>query len=293
MDHPSQYRRRARSPDADEHRPRVLQPPRGHDRLDLSFGACVRHPPPPPLRLPSITCSSIQAREAIAVAAEFVPEAVEVVVPFGDTEAVGRQGAAGGDRDGVDHPAGDDDASGAGIQPVDDSLHGDQGAVGGQDGLLLYAGDAPQLDVAVAVGLLGVHDRHIRVRSAGTAASSSPVNGHVIALTLARLARSVPVYPRITANGRRAAPAEYRLAMPAWLCSSSSIGRGQPCSTASRNRCSPPTPGIASVGEHKPPRRAHPDHLVVEHVGRHADQLELSTPLAQELDGPRRTGSGA
>ena len=35
----------------------------------------------------------------------------------------------------------------------------------------------------------------------------------------------------MTANGSLAAPAEYRFAIPAWLCSSSSIGRGQPCST--------------------------------------------------------------
>ena len=48
----------------------------------------------------------------------------------------------------------------------------------------------------------------------------------------------------MTANGRPEAPATYRFAIPAWLCSSSSIGRGQPCSTASRNRCNDPTPGL-------------------------------------------------
>jgi anaerobic selenocysteine-containing dehydrogenase len=44
------------------------------------------------------------------------------------------------------------------------------------------------------------------------------------------------------------APATYRLAMPAWLCSSISSGQGQPCSTASRKRCSDPTPGFPPQG---------------------------------------------
>ena len=32
--------------------------------------------------------------------------------------------------------------------------------------------------------------------------------------------------------------------MPAWLCSSIASGTGQPDSTASRKRCSEPTPGL-------------------------------------------------
>ncbi len=44
--------------------------------------------------------------------------------------------------------------------------------------------------------------------SAGTAASSSPVNGHVIGWTDVTWAgRSVPAYPRNTPNGSPAAPA--------------------------------------------------------------------------------------
>ena len=42
-------------------------------------------------------------------------------------------------------------------------------------------------------------------------------------------------------------------------------------------------PGITPVGEHKLARSAHPDHLVIEHVGGHADELELAPSLTQQL----------
>ena len=71
------------------------------------------------------------------------------------------------------------------------------------------------------------------------------MNGQVIGLIVSVCAsRSVPAYPRSTANGRPDAPATYRFAIPAWLCSSISSGCGQPFCTASRNRCSEPTPGL-------------------------------------------------
>ena len=41
--------------------------------------------------------------------------------------------------------------------------------------------------------------------------------------------------------------------------------------------------GVAAVGEHELAGRAHPDHLVVEQVRRHPDQLELASALAQQL----------
>ena len=41
--------------------------------------------------------------------------------------------------------------------------------------------------------------------------------------------------------------------------------------------------GIADVGEDHLLRHAHADHLVVEHVGRHADQREIAKALADGL----------
>jgi hypothetical protein len=40
---------------------------------------------------------------------------------------------------------------------------------------------------------------------------------------------------------------------------------------------------VAAVGEHELPSRSHTDHLVVEDVRRHPDQLEVAPALAQHL----------
>ena len=45
----------------------------------------------------------------------------------------------------------------------------------------------------------------------------------------------------------------------------------------------PAHPRIAAVGEHQPARHAHPDHLVVQQIRRHPDQLELASTLSQYL----------
>ena len=41
--------------------------------------------------------------------------------------------------------------------------------------------------------------------------------------------------------------------------------------------------GVPAVGEHQAARRAHPDQLVVEHVRRHPDQLQLPAPGTEQL----------
>ena len=71
--------------------------------------------------------------------------------------------------------------------------------------------------------------------------------------------------------------------MAAWLCSSSSSGAGQPRSTASRMRCSDPTPGLPP--QEKTSLRAAPiaDHLIVEDVGRHPDQRQIAALLTNHL----------
>src|SRR5215475_4921559 len=48
--------------------------------------------------------------------------------------------------------------------------------------------------------------------------------------------------------------------MPAWLCSSSSMGCGQPSSTASLNRCRDPTPGLPP--QEKTSRSAAPTPII-------------------------------
>ena len=40
---------------------------------------------------------------------------------------------------------------------------------------------------------------------------------------------------------------------------------------------------IARIGEYKPPRHAHADHLVVDDIGRHTDQRQVPEPLADRF----------
>ena len=71
--------------------------------------------------------------------------------------------------------------------------------------------------------------------------------------------------------------------MPAWLCSSISSGCGQPCSTASRKRCSDPTPGLPPHEKISCVGAPGADQLVVDHVGRHAHEGEVAPALADDL----------
>ena len=68
------------------------------------------------------------------------------------------------DRDGVDGEPGQHHAAGHRRQLVDDLLDRRDRVPGGEHGLLLDAADAPQLHVAVPIGALGVHDRHVRIQ---------------------------------------------------------------------------------------------------------------------------------
>jgi hypothetical protein len=40
---------------------------------------------------------------------------------------------------------------------------------------------------------------------------------------------------------------------------------------------------VTGVREHQPPGASHPDHLIVEQVGRHSDQLEVAATLPDYL----------
>ena len=73
------------------------------------------------------------------------------------------------------------------------------------------------------------------------------------------------------------------MAIAAWLCSTISSGSGQPRSTASRSRCSDPTPGLPPHENTSLPRRPHPDHLVVNQVRSHADQSQIPAALPDDL----------
>ena len=71
--------------------------------------------------------------------------------------------------------------------------------------------------------------------------------------------------------------------MPACECSSSSSGTGQSCSTASRNRCSEPTPGFPPHENTIFAGAPHPDQLVVDDVGGHPDERQVAPSLPDQL----------
>ncbi len=71
--------------------------------------------------------------------------------------------------------------------------------------------------------------------------------------------------------------------MAACECSSSSSLCGQPFSTASRRRCSEPTPGLPPQEKTSLVDAAHADQLVVDQVRRHADQRQMLAALADDL----------
>src|SRR4051794_1064065 len=82
--------------------------------------------------------------EALAVAGDHVPLAVEVVVAPREAQRVGRLRAAGRLGDVVDHPAGDGQPAGPGVERVDDALDRHQGSRRGEHGLLLDSGNSPE-----------------------------------------------------------------------------------------------------------------------------------------------------
>ncbi len=74
--------------------------------------------------------------------------------------------------------------------------------------------------------------------------------------------------------------------MAAWECSSISSGPGQPILDRVAQASQQTDPGIAGEGEDQLAGRSPmPDHLVVDHVRRHADQGEIAAALADRLMG--------
>ncbi len=71
--------------------------------------------------------------------------------------------------------------------------------------------------------------------------------------------------------------------MPACAFSSSASGAGQPCSTASRNRCSEPTPGLPPQEKISFDAQPAADQLIVDQIRRHADERQIAPPLPDDF----------
>ena len=71
--------------------------------------------------------------------------------------------------------------------------------------------------------------------------------------------------------------------MPACACSSMASGRGHSFSTASRSRCSDPTPGLPPHENISFADAAGADHLVVDDVGRHPHHRQIPALLPDDF----------
>ena len=188
--------------------------------------------------------------------------------------------------DGGEAPAGDD--AGVGVdreraQILHHLLDRDDRRPRREHGLLLDADDAFDEDVAGAVGLLGVDDGHVRPQrrdggehlagvGAGHGADLRVDLGEIGAAVAAQHGEGQPggtglvgvrhggVGVLLGLDGVRPGVL-HRVAHPAQEAGA----------------------GIAGVGEHQPPDATHADHLVVDHIGRHADQRQVALALTDDL----------
>ena len=119
--------------------------------------------------------------------------------------------------------------------------------------------------------------------SAGTAASCSPVNGQMIGAHVrpaCQVGAGVAAHHREReSRGAGRVPVRHpRVAVLVELDRSGPAVLDRVAEAVQRADAR-----VAAVGEHELAGGAHPDHLVVEDVRRHPDQLELAPALAQQL----------
>ena len=191
------------------------------------------------------TCSSIHALEPVAVARDRVPRAVEARCRGRSSRARTTDALRAARRATASTiQCGSTIAPGRGSSSSTTSSTVTIERAGAQHGLLLHAEDAPDLHVASPIGALRVHDPDVRTQRGHRGEPLAGERARRRRRCAVCCGRSVPRVAAQHAEGQAAAPAAYAAAMPAWQCSSSSSGCGQPCSTASRRRCSEPTPGL-------------------------------------------------
>ena len=217
------------------------------------------------------------------VPADRVPGQVEVIVPGRIAERVGGMSAVRYDSYVADQPGRQHHGSWQRVEHVDDLLDRDHRSGRGEHALFLHAGDAPVLDVALAVGALGVDDGYVRAERrdgceplarerADDLGDAGRLGGQAGAAVSAQDGEGQP---------GRACHVPVGHSRVAVLLD---LERDGPCVL---NRVPEPVQGsdarIACPGEHQLAGAARPDQLVVDDVGRHPDQGQVLTPLPYHL----------
>ncbi len=153
---------------------------------------------------------------------------------------------------------------------------------GGQHRLLLHAGDPPQLNVALTVRLLRMDDRDVggQRRYRDELLAGERARDALDARVLLEVGADVAAHQGTRHAGRTGGVAVGHPGVAVLL----ELDRPWPVVLDGiAQAVQRPDAGVAGVGEDQPAGGSRADHLVVQDVGSHADELELTTALAQHL----------
>jgi hypothetical protein len=222
-------------------------------------------------------------QERVAVPADRVPLEVEGVVAVVVVVGVRGMCPAGGDAHGIERPGGDDDAAGPQLELRDDLLDRHDRALRCEHGFLLHAGDAPHLHVPRLIRLLRVDDAdvgterlHRRQLLTGKGAGDARDRGRLLGQLRPGVTPEHPERDVCRPRGIAGSHARVRVLVelqrrrPAGLdCVSEPVERANA--------------GVAAPGEDERVGTAHPDHLVIDDVRRHAHEGQLAPALPNQL----------
>ncbi len=183
----------------------------------------------------------------------------------------------------VDHPGRQHHAVDLRAEAVHDLLDGHDGPLAGQHALFLHAADAPEHHVAFPVGLLGVDDPDVGIQRrhrgqllarerAGDAHDGLGDLGEACAHTAAQHPEGQPGGPGPPALGH------VGVAVLAGLDEARIAVLDGVAHAVQRAHA-----GVAAPGEDQLAGTACADHLVVDHVGGHAHQGQVSPVLPDDL----------
>ncbi len=224
----------------------------------------------------------------LAVARDRVPVLVELVRSWIVAVGVRRLGAAGGFAYGADHPGRDHAGVGTGLQLVDDLLDRDDRVPGREHGFLLYANDALDQHIAVPVGFLGMHDRHIRPdrrHRREFLAGERAVDELDLVVHLGQVRADIAAQDR----QRQPSRARFERIGHGRMAVFEDLDRMRP---AFLDRIAQPVQrthtGVAAPGKDQLLGAAGADHLVVDQIRRHADQGQIAFLLADDFVAGRK-----
>ncbi len=236
-----------------------------------------------------MTFSFIQAGKRVAVGGDLVPFEIGGIVARIVAVRVGRMRAAGHDRDGVDGPVRQDGQIGVQtVEIVDHLLDRHHDALGRQRRFLLDADDAFDQHVAFPVGLLRMDEGDVgpeRGNGRQFLAGERAGDRFDVRIDRGQLGAPVAAEHRAGQAGGARLIGLGHAGMAVFL----DLDRARKAVLDGvAHAAQQADAGIAGIGEDHFLREAHADHLVVDDVGRHADQASGREIPGGSPHAPRR-----